>query len=172
MCATLKGVTETCSSTDVVIRAETYGTAAAQALVAAVQQEYVERYGDQDATPVDPAEFSPPRGVFLLAYLGGEPVACGGWRAHGGDAELKRMYVAPEARGRGVARAILCALEESAAAAGFGRVILETGSRQPEAAALYESSGYTPVPGYGYYRDSENCRCYAKRLGRGPSDLV
>lgn len=126
----------------------------AVALIAEVQQEYVVRYGGQDSTPVDAAEFAPPRGLFLVAYVDGTPAACGGWRAHGSDVELKRMYVTPAFRGQGLARAVLAELERTAMAAGFRRVILETGSKQPEAIALYESSGYAPVPRFGYYADA------------------
>ena len=123
-------------------------------LIAEVQQEYVVRYGDEDATPVDPTEFAPPRGLFLVAYVDGTPAAFGGWRAHGTDVELKRMYVSPAFRGRGLARAILAELERKAAEAGYHRVILETGQRQPEAIALYRSAGYEPVPSFGYYADA------------------
>jgi GNAT superfamily N-acetyltransferase len=123
-------------------------------LIAEVQQEYVVRYGDEDATPLDPAEFAPPRGLFLVAYVDGTPAACGGWRAHETDVELKRMYVSPAFRGRGLARAILAELERTAGEAGYHRVILETGQRQPEALALYRSAGYEPVPSFGYYADA------------------
>ncbi len=125
------------------------------ALIDEVQQEYVVRYGEVDLTPVDPAEFAPPRGLFLVGYLDGRPVACGGWRVHEGpdgpEAELKRMYVAPAARGRGVARAVLAELERTAVAAGYSRMVLETGTRQPEAIALYTSAGYAEVPKFGFY---------------------
>jgi GNAT superfamily N-acetyltransferase len=124
-------------------------------LIAEVQQEYVVRYGDVDLTPVDPAEFTPPRGLFLIAYLDGPAVACGGWRVHfgtaGPEAELKRMYVAPVARGRGVARAVLAELERTAVAAGYSRMVLETGTKQPEAIGLYTAAGYAEVPKFGYY---------------------
>lgn len=126
----------------------------AVALVAEVQQEYVVRYGSEDGTPVDPAEFAPPRGLFLVAYVDGTPAACGGWRAYETGVELKRMYVTPAFRGRGLARAMLAAIERTAAEAGYRRVILETGQRQPEAIALYLSSGYEPVPSFGHYADS------------------
>jgi GNAT superfamily N-acetyltransferase len=126
----------------------------AVALIAEVQQEYVVRYGSEDGTPVDPAEFAPPRGLFLVAYVDGRPAACGGWRAHETDVELKRMYVAPAFRGRGLARAVLASLERTAVAAGYRRVILETGQRQPEAIALYLSAGYEPVPSFGYYAEA------------------
>ncbi|HEY0640641.1 MAG TPA: GNAT family N-acetyltransferase [Pseudonocardiaceae bacterium] len=142
-----------------------------------VQQEYVIRYGGRDSTPVDPAQFVPPAGLFLVGYRDGDPVVCGGWRAHRagglfqeGDAEIKRMYVAPRARGLGLARALLAALEETAAAAGRRRLILETGQAQPEAIALYESSGYVTIPKFGVYRDSDTSVCYGKLLTvRAPS---
>jgi GNAT superfamily N-acetyltransferase len=151
------------------IRAEPIDGPAARALVVEVQREYVRRYGGPDTTPVDPAEFAPPNGSFLVAYLDGAAVACGGWRVHGADAEIKRMYVVPRARGRGLARQILAGLEASVAAAGLTRAILETGTRQPEAMELYESSGYVRIPGFGIYRDEPACRCYAKVLVSEPS---
>jgi GNAT superfamily N-acetyltransferase len=123
-------------------------------LIAEVQQEYVVRYGDVDQTPVDPAEFAPPHGLFLVAYLDGTPVATGGWRRHGDDAEIKRMYVNAAHRGRGLARAVLAELENTARGAGFHRLILETGDEQPEAIQLYRSAGYTPVTPFGYYADA------------------
>ncbi len=136
-------------------------------LVPAVQQEYVVRYGGPDEAAIDPAEFLPPGGMFLVAYDGNEPVACGGLRTIApGIAELKRMYVVPHWRGRGLARRILAELEASAAAAGASEVRMETGLAQPEAIALYTSSGYERIPGYGHYADSENNVCFAKPLRR------
>jgi GNAT superfamily N-acetyltransferase len=139
-----------------------------------VQAEYGVRYGDDgDATPMDPADFEPPNGVYLIAYDElGVPVATGGWRAQDaneegnrdGDAELKRMFVTEQARGQGLARRILAALEEDARAAGRVRMVLETGDKQPEAIALYVSSGYEPCEKFGYYRHYESSRCYAKPL--------
>ena len=146
------------------IRIEAYDSATALPLIAEVQAEYVRRYGESDATPVDPAEFTPPDGLFLIAYLDGTPVATGGWRVNGPDAEIKRMYVAPAARGRGLARRILAELETTAAAAGLGRMILETGSKQPEAITLYRSAGYTRIDGFGHYRDEPDSRCFGKLL--------
>ncbi|MCP2260930.1 Acetyltransferase (GNAT) family protein [Streptoalloteichus tenebrarius] len=154
------------------LRAVAYDHPHARKLVAEVQQEYVRRYGEGDITPVDPADFSPPRGLFLVAYVDGVPVACGGWRAHDGDeedfvdgdAELKRMYVVEAARGRGLARAVLAELERTAMAAGRRRLVLETGTRQPEAIALYTSSGYTPTAKFGVYKNESGSRCFAKTL--------
>ncbi|GAA3930020.1 GNAT family N-acetyltransferase [Streptomyces gulbargensis] len=140
----------------------------------AVQLEYVARYGDEgDLTPLDPSMFAPPHGLYLIAYDPlDRPVATGGWRTQNendegyadGDAELKRMYVVPEARGLGLARRILAALEADARAAGRTRMVLETGTAQPEAIALYTSSGYAPCAKFGLYRDYPNSRCFAKPL--------
>ncbi|MFI9806338.1 GNAT family N-acetyltransferase [Streptomyces sp. NPDC052301] len=139
-----------------------------------VQAEYSLRYGDEgDATVLAAEDFLPPRGVYLIAYDElDRPVATGGWRSQDhndegnedGDAELKRMYVVTEARGRGLARRMLAALEEDARMAGRVRMVLETGTKQPEAIALYTSSGYEPCTKFGYYRHYEDSRCYAKRL--------
>jgi len=198
----------------------------AVALVEAVQLVYIERYGGVDATPVDPAEFAPPTGLFLVGYANGRPVCCGGWRtrqpeqpapeepapeepapeepapeepapeepasngrrvgAHStlsrpsqhtaaqsasayangdGDAELKRMYVVDRARGRGFARRLLAELERTAAGAGARRMVLETGTRQPEAIGLYRSAGYHPIPGFGVYRCAPGSRYFGKPLG-------
>lgn len=143
-----------------------------QRLIEAVQQEYVERYGEQDVTPVDPAEFSQPRGLFLLGYLGEEAVVSGGWRARetgedgfrDGDAELKRMYVVPAQRGKGWSRRMLAELESTAALAGHKRLVLETGTKQSEAIGLYLSCGYVQIENFGVYRCDPDSRCYGKEL--------
>ncbi|MGH3440356.1 MAG: GNAT family N-acetyltransferase, partial [Sciscionella sp.] len=117
--------------------------------------------------------FVPPRGLFLLGYLDGAAAACGGWRAHGEqDAEMKRMYVVPVARGLGLARTMLAELEATASAAGHTRMMLETGMAQPEAIGLYTSSGYHAIEKYGMYRCEPGSRCYAKRLGENRSESI
>lgn len=154
------------------IRLTPYDHADAMKLTEQVQQEYVERYGDPDATLMDPADFDRPRGAFFVGYLGGDPVATGGWRAQDaspegfsdGDAEIKRMYVVAPARGRGFARRILAGLEEDAAAAGRSRMVLETGVLQPEAIALYLSCGYDHITKFGHYRDYPDSVCLGKTL--------
>ncbi|MCM8553250.1 GNAT family N-acetyltransferase [Streptomyces sp. STCH 565 A] len=139
-----------------------------------VQAEYDVRYGDGgDATQLDPSDFAPPNGLYLVAYDENDvPVASGGWRRQDrndegnldGDAELKRMFVIAQVRGRGLARPILAALEDDARAAGRTRMVLETGTKQPEAVALYTSSGYEPCGKFGYYRFHDDSLCYAKAL--------
>ena len=148
------------------IRPAAYEDVVAAELIELVQQEYVVRYGGRDDAPVDPAEFSPPLGLFLVAVLDGLPVGCGGWRDLGdGRVEVKRMFTAPAARGRGVARALLAELERTAAAAGHDRVVLETGLAQPEAMTLYASAGYDPLDGFGHYAGQPLSRSFGKDLG-------
>ncbi|XVV02305.1 GNAT family N-acetyltransferase [Actinosynnema sp. CA-248983] len=141
-------------------------------LIADLQEVYVVRYGDEDVTPVDPAQFAAPLGHFVVGYLDGVPVACGGWRAHDvadgsvrpGDAEIKRMYTVDSVRGRGLSRVVLAGLESSARTAGRRRMILETGTRQPEAIRLYTTSGYERIDNFGVYRHHPDSLCFAKEL--------
>jgi GNAT superfamily N-acetyltransferase len=147
------------------IRPLAYTDAVVRALEEELQQEYVARYGGHDETPVDPAEFVPPNGVFVVGFADGEPVASGGFRRHADDvAEIKRMFVVEDRRGVGYARRLLTELESRAAAVGYRRIVLETGLRQPEAIALYESSGYQPISGFGFYAGRELSRSFAKYL--------
>ena len=110
-------------------------------------------------------ELVPPDGRFVIAYQDGEPVACGAIRRHDDDtAEIKRMWVRPGARGRGFAKVVLRELESTAVARGYHALVLETGLRQPEALALYESHGYTTIPNFGFYKESPLSVCYRKDL--------
>jgi GNAT superfamily N-acetyltransferase len=96
----------------------------------------------------------------------------GGWRfradvaafGHASVTEIKRMYVAPRARRRGLARQVLCHLETTALEAGSPAMVLETGVEQPEAITLYLSAGYSPVEGFGHYKWSPKSRYYGKLL--------
>jgi GNAT superfamily N-acetyltransferase len=150
------------------IRIEGYASPAATALIAEAMADLAERYGSEgDATPVDPAQFDPPGGALLVGYLDGVPVASGAWRSnaeHPDAAEIKRMYVRPEARNRGVAMAMLRAVEESARRAGRTRAILETGTGQPEAIALYLKAGYTRIPDFGHYAGESGVRSFGRTL--------
>lgn len=162
----------------VLVRPEAYDDPAAQALVAAMIVDIEERYaGDEGADDPEAAwamsvdEVTPPRGVFLVAYREGQPVGCGALRplsaAGTHVAEIKRMYTAPAARRRGVSRAVLARLEFEAVNLGYGRLQLETGLRQPEAMALYQTSGYHRIPNYGMYATSELSACFAKDIAGG-----
>jgi GNAT superfamily N-acetyltransferase len=154
------------------IRRTAFTDPVAQALVAELQQEFVVRYGGPDETPLDPTMFDAPTGAFFVGWLEGSPVATGAWRLRPDvtaldgrvAAEIKRMYVVPRAQRRGLARLMLTHLEATASAAGADVMVLETGLAQPEAIALYESSGYVPVDGFGYYRDAPTVRYFGKRL--------
>ncbi|PZG13269.1 GNAT family N-acetyltransferase [Micromonospora craterilacus] len=153
---------------EIEIQVVPFDSPVAQRLIIAALADLSVRYGGSgDETPVDAGEFAPPTGAFLVAHLDGQPVGCGGWRSHGdqGDtAELKRMYTAPEARGRGVARTVLAAIEHSAREQGRKRIILECGDRQPEAIAMYTSAGYDRIPNFGYYADAPGCLSYGRPL--------
>ncbi|WP_276513213.1 GNAT family N-acetyltransferase [Cellulomonas hominis] len=136
----------------------------------AQQAELSARYGD-GGTPEPPAEHVV---VTLLLALDGVPVGCGSLRdlgaepEHGpGTGEVKRVYVAPSARGRGLARTLVHALEDRAAALGWTRLVLEAGLQQPEAIGLYLSLGYAPVERYGEWADVADSRCFAKAVGSG-----
>ncbi|MDQ1695583.1 MAG: hypothetical protein QOJ03_936 [Frankiaceae bacterium] len=151
--------------TDVELRDEPYDGPVAQTLIDAVQQEYVNRYGGPDTAPIEPAEFAPPLGRFVVAYLDNAPVGAGGLRLiEERTVEVKRMYVVPGARGRGLARLLLVHLEGLARGLGATRVLLETGSRQPEAISLYETSGYERIEGFGHYKCEPGSLSYAKDL--------
>jgi len=149
------------------IRRTGYLEPVARALVDAAMADLAVRYGSGDDTPVDAAEFAPPNGDFVVAFLDGVPVGCGGWRPYHSDpstAEIKRMFTRAEARRRGVGRAVLRAVEESARAVGRVRMALETGKLQPEAIAMYEAAGYQRIPNFGYYRDEPDAMCYGRQL--------
>src|SRR4051794_25382492 len=106
---------------DLELRLEPFDGPVALMLIEHVQQEYVDRYGGPDDTVLDAADFSPPRGRFFVGYLDEVAVVCGGWRTlatPADTAEIKRMYVEPAYRNRGLARLVLAALEDSARDAG------------------------------------------------------
>jgi putative acetyltransferase len=103
--------------------------------------------------------------VLLIAHLESRPVGCGALRPmESGVAEIKRMYVEPDVRGRGVARRLLAELERRACELGYAAVRLETGLRQVAAMRLYESAGYRRIANYGIYVGNPLSACYEKRL--------
>ena len=161
----------------VVVRLERTSLSApvARALERAAADDIRERYrADEPEEEVDGAPFEPPSGAFVVAFLevdGGDllPVGCAGIRsvvdgAPSPTCELKRMYVTPEARGRGIARSLLEWLEDEARALGYDTMWLETGTEQPEAIALYESHGYEPIAGFGRYKDEPKSRSFGRPL--------
>lgn len=152
----------------VAVTPEDFGGELARRLLRALDDELDERYvGEGIPAPVhDPADYMPPRGLFLVARIGGEVVACGALRPgpEPGVGEIKRMYVVPAARGRRIAELVLAALVEAARGSGHHRLVLETGTEQPEAIRLYERLGWRPTAPFGHYRHSPLTRCYALDL--------
>lgn len=143
-----------------------YGSAAARALTDALEVELRERYGEEGAGgEPDPGVFAAPDGHFVVAFHEGRAIACGGLaRYDEREGELRRMYVDPSARGRGLSRALLGALEDAARELGYEALRLETGDRQPEALGLYASAGFERIPCYGPYVDDPHSVCFRKRL--------
>jgi GNAT superfamily N-acetyltransferase len=145
--------------------------------VAALNVELLALYPEPGATHfrLDPDEVAPGTGVFLVAWWSGRPIGCGAlrWLREPGltrelgpqVGELKRMYVAQEVRGKGIGWALLTRLEAEARALGLSMVVLETGTRQTEALALYRRAGFTEIPAYGEYSlSSVTSVCLAKVL--------
>ncbi len=136
-------------------------------LLAAQQAEMASYYGGEGGSGAPPRddEFVPPAGVFLAARSNGEIVGCGGvCRLDDGVAELRRMYVAPSARGLGIGRQLLAALESEAFALGYSSIRLETGFRQRQAIGLYESAGFVRGDCWGPYLTDPKSVCYEKAL--------
>ncbi|MEH6682294.1 MAG: GNAT family N-acetyltransferase [Sediminicola sp.] len=101
----------------------------------------------------------------LLAFLGNKAVGCGAIKEFDPmSMEVKRMYLLPPYRGRGIASEVLKGLEIWAKELGYERCVLETGKKQPEAIALYRKNGYLPIPNYGQYKGIDNSVCFEKIL--------
>jgi GNAT superfamily N-acetyltransferase len=151
------------------VRRESYAGDAAKGLTSALAEELLGRYEGRGGSGGEPpaSDFEPPDGAFLVGYEDEEPVACGGvCRCDTRTAEIRRMYVVPRVRGRGLSRQILAALEEEALGLGYELIRLETGFRQLEAVGLYQSAGFRPIARYGPYVDDERSVCFEKRLRR------
>jgi GNAT superfamily N-acetyltransferase len=139
-------------------------------LIRALSDELSRRYGfaDDGSGGFLPEDVSVPRSAFVIGSAEGRPVACGAIRPLEPDvAEIKRMFVLPEFRGRGYSKAVLVELERLASGMGYRAVRLETGDRQPEAIALYEGAGYSRIPNFGAYSQSGRSVCFEKRLADG-----
>lgn len=138
------------------------------ALISALNAELRGLYPEPGAThfQLDPAEVTGGRGAFLIVSREGVPVGCGAFRLLDAEtAELKRMYVAPIARGTGLGRRLVSALEAEARALGVRRLVLETGVRQVAAIGLYRATGFGPIPLYGEYCLSPDTSvCLGKEL--------
>ncbi len=141
---------------------------ASQELIAALNVELRALYPEPGANHfgLKPAQVSGQSGVFLVVSLNGTPVGCGAVRLIAPDTgELKRMYLSPAARGKGLGRRLIAALESEARALGAKRLVLETGTRQSAAIALYRATGFQPIPLYDEYcLTPETSICFGKDL--------
>lgn len=102
--------------------------------------------GFDPGPPADPARYRPPLGAFLIASRNGRPLGCVALSIP--DAEVKRLWIAPEARGQGLARRLMAAIEDQARAMGLARLRLDTNPSLTEALALYRSLGWSEIPRY------------------------
>jgi GNAT superfamily N-acetyltransferase len=149
-----------CDDSDVLeFRRSDAAQAPAADLLEAMIAELTPLYGRIDvphAPSATPADFAPPAGSFLVGWDGDQPICCGGVKGlppqPGEEAvracEIKRMYVVPAARGRGVARALLVALEDEARALGYHEAKLDTGPHQPHAERMYRAAGYADTENF------------------------
>lgn len=137
---------------DVVLRTEALDDPAGSRLLGAFAEEIASRYSGWNpgvGPSARPEEFVHPLGRFLVAYCGNRPVACGGVkRLDDTTGEVKRLFVVPNARARGVGRRLLRALEDAAAELGWRTVRLDTGDQQPAALALFRAAGYREISDY------------------------
>ena len=135
-----------------------------RSLVALLDADLQERYGEQQSFFSQFNKLDHIHHV-IVAYENNQPVGCGAFKEYElGIAEIKRMYVKPLQRSRGIAAEILTALEQWAKEEGYTRCILETAIRQPEAIRLYEKAGYSRIPNYGQYIGVEISLCMQKPL--------
>ncbi|MES2777958.1 MAG: GNAT family N-acetyltransferase [Bacteroidota bacterium] len=135
-----------------------------QDLIVLLDADLLERYGDQQAffTPFNKTNTI--KNV-VVAYSDEQPIGCGAFRVDGDTVEIKRMYVSPTIRGKGLGHRILSELETWARETGHKEAILETGKNQPEAIRLYQKAGYGIIPNYEPYQNSELSICMKKLLG-------
>ena len=137
----------------------------ALALIEELDADLGSRYPDEWIHGLHPEDIEDPKLVFVVMYRENEPVGCGALRPLDDEmTEVKRMYVKPGSRGLGYARKLLEFLESTARATRYTAVRLETGTKQPEAIGLYESSGYYLIPAYGEYVGNPFSLCYEKKL--------
>ncbi|QEC79218.1 GNAT family N-acetyltransferase [Mucilaginibacter ginsenosidivorax] len=101
----------------------------------------------------------------VIAYVDNQPAGCGCFKWYDDEAvEVKRMFVRPDARGKGISKMVLTELETWAHSLGYKYTVLETGEKQVEALSLYPKSGYAPIPKYGPYVDLPDSICFRKAL--------
>ncbi len=158
----------TAAETKISVSAESPLSDAASQLIRELSEDIVRRYaelGHDGSGSFSPNDVLVPRSAFLVARLDGLPVGCAALRPLNAEAaEVKRMYVAATARRKGVGRALLAELERMAGRFGYRILRLETGNRQPEAVALYESCGFRRIPAFGKYIGNPVSICYERAV--------
>lgn len=151
----------------ITIAAEPFDSADARRLITALDEHLAGRYSpDQRFGPnLKPEQLAVGIGAFVIARADGRAVGCGALRTlDKTTAEVKRMFVEPELRGRGIAKQVLDHLEDIARQLDVQRVVLETGIYQAEAIALYRRAGFRPVRCWGEYAESLTSVCFEKRI--------
>jgi putative acetyltransferase len=136
-------------------------------LIQRLDEDLLQRYPAVEIHGLHPQDIADPHLTFLVASIDGHAVGCGALHLALGVGEVKRMFVLPEFRGRGIARQLLMALESTARERGYSTLRLETGTRQPEAIGLYRSAGYSEIPCFGEYAGDRFSVCFEKRFARG-----
>jgi putative acetyltransferase len=150
---------------EIVIRFDRPDSNDAQSLIQQLDEDLLRRYPTQAVHGLHPQDVADPTLTFLIASVDGKAVGCGALRYLAPDVgEVKRMFVLPEFRGRGIARRILSALESRGRELGYSALQLETGTHQPEAIGLYKAAGYAEIPRFGAYADNPFSVCFEKRL--------
>jgi len=151
----------------ITVAPEPFDSADARRLITALDAHLASRYAPEQrfGPNLRPEHIAPGLGTFVIARSDGAAVGCGALRLlDETTAELKRMYVEPEIRGRGVGKAIVEHLETAAATMGARRLVLETGTYQAEAIALYRRSGFSAIDCFGAYASSPTSVCFEKTL--------
>jgi putative acetyltransferase len=151
----------------ITIGAEPFDSADARRLISALDAHLASRYPPEQrfGPNLKPEHLAPGLGTFLIARADGRAIGCGALRLlDESTAEVKRMYVEPELRGKGVAKEVLDHLESAASSLGAHRLVLETGVHQIEAIRLYLRAGYKEIDCWGEYATSATSVCYEKRI--------
>ncbi|MBE9166986.1 GNAT family N-acetyltransferase [Pleurocapsales cyanobacterium LEGE 06147] len=137
----------------------------AQTMIAALWKEIQQRYGFTGECDINPSDFTVVKALFLVAFVGDLPVGSIGLKPLSEEiAELDTLYVSPEFRKQGVARALLQKLEAHARLHRFRAIRLRAGGEQPEALRFYKKMGFVSIPCFGNYASSEANLCFEKRL--------
>jgi GNAT superfamily N-acetyltransferase len=151
----------------ITVAAEPFDSDDARRLITALDEHLASRYPPEQrfGPNLKPEHIAAGLGTFVIARLDGRAVGCGALRkVDDTSAEVKRMYVAPDVRGQGVAKEVLDHLESVGRELGVEKLVLETGIYQAEAISLYHKAGFEPVRCWGEYAESVTSLCFEKRI--------